>query len=58
MSTPSRSTDCAFDSSLLPQAIEEMLRWVTPVMRFRRTATCDTKVGGQTIRKGEKLVMD
>jgi cholest-4-en-3-one 26-monooxygenase len=45
------------DPSLLPQAIEEMLRWVTPVMQFRRTATCDAKVGDQVIRKGEKVVM-
>ena len=45
------------DPSLLPQAIEEMLRWVTPVMQFRRTALRDTEVGGQEIRKGDKLVM-
>ena len=45
------------DPKLLPQAVEEMLRWVTPVMQFRRTATRDTKVGGHSIRKGEKLVM-
>ena len=45
------------DPALLPQAIEEMLRWVTPVMQFRRTALKDTQVGGQAIRKGDKLVM-
>ena len=45
------------DPSLLPQAIEEILRWVSPVMQFRRTALCDTKIGDQTIRKGEKVVM-
>jgi cytochrome P450 len=45
------------DPSLLPQAIEEMLRWVTPVMQFRRTAMRDTKIGDQEIRKGEKVVM-
>ncbi len=45
------------DPSLLPQAIEEILRWVTPVMQFRRTAMCDTKIGDQEIRKGEKVVM-
>ena len=45
------------DPSLLPQAIEEILRWVTPVMQFRRTATRDTKVGDQEIHKGEKVVM-
>jgi cholest-4-en-3-one 26-monooxygenase len=45
------------DPSLLPQAIEEMLRWVSPVMQFRRTALRDTKIGDQEIRKGEKVVM-
>jgi cytochrome P450 len=45
------------DPSLLPQAIEEILRWVSPVMQFRRTALCDTKIGHQEIRKGEKVVM-
>ncbi len=45
------------DPKLLPQAIEETLRWVTPVMQFRRTAMCDTKIGDQVIRKGEKVVM-
>jgi cytochrome P450 len=45
------------DPSLLPQAIEEILRWVSPVMQFRRTALRDTKVGDQAIRKGEKVVM-
>lgn len=34
-------------------AIEEFVRWVTPVMTFRRTATQDTVLGGQEIRKGE-----
>jgi cytochrome P450 len=45
------------DPSLLPQAIEEILRWVSPVMQFRRTALRDTKIGDQPIRKGEKVVM-
>ncbi len=45
------------DPLLLPQAIEEMLRWVSPVMQFRRTALRDTKIGDQRIRKGEKVVM-
>ncbi len=45
------------DPSLLPQAIEEMLRWVTPVMQFRRTATQDTTIGDRAIRKGDKVVM-
>lgn len=45
------------DPSLLPQAIEEILRWVSPVMQFRRTAMRDTQIGNQEIRKGDKVVM-
>ena len=45
------------DPSLLPQAIEEMLRWVSPVMQFRRTATRDTRIGDREIRKGDKVVV-
>jgi cholest-4-en-3-one 26-monooxygenase len=45
------------DSSLLPQAIEEILRWVSPVMQFRRTAMCDTQLSDRKIRKGDKVVM-
>ncbi|MEO3788382.1 cytochrome P450 [Actinocorallia sp. B10E7] len=41
-----------FDARIGP-AIEEVVRWVTPVMTFRRTATQDTVLGGQEIRKGE-----
>jgi cytochrome P450 len=42
---------------LLPTAIEEMLRWVSPVVYMRRTAMVDTVVGGQEIRAGDKVVM-
>jgi cholest-4-en-3-one 26-monooxygenase len=45
------------DRSLLPSAIEEMLRWVAPVNVFRRTATRDTEIRGQTIREGEKIAL-
>jgi cholest-4-en-3-one 26-monooxygenase len=44
------------DRSLLPSATEEMLRWVTPVMHFRRTATMDTTLGGQAVHEGDKVV--
>ncbi len=37
--------------------IDEVLRWVTPVMTFRRTATQDTVLGGRQIRQGEWVVM-
>jgi cytochrome P450 len=45
------------DRSLLPQAVDEMLRWWCPVMRFRRTAIVDTDLGGQEIRAGDKVVV-
>jgi cytochrome P450 len=38
-------------------AVEEFIRWATPVMTFRRTAATDFELGGQTIRAGEKVVM-
>ena len=40
-----------------PAAVEEIVRWSTPVINFRRTATRDTTVGGQDIKAGEKVVM-
>jgi cholest-4-en-3-one 26-monooxygenase len=45
------------DPSLIPSAVEEMLRWVTPVMYFRRTAMKDTEIRGQKIKEGDKVVM-
>jgi len=44
------------DRSLLPSAVEEMLRYVTPVMHFRRTATTDLELGGQKITEGDKVI--
>jgi methyl-branched lipid omega-hydroxylase len=38
-------------------AVEEIVRWGTPVIHFRRTATEDTELAGQTVRAGEKVVM-
>ena len=38
-------------------AVEEFIRWATPVMTFRRTAATDVELGGQTIKAGEKVVM-
>jgi cholest-4-en-3-one 26-monooxygenase len=42
---------------LLTSAIEEMVRWVTPVIHFRRTATRDIEMRGQKIREGDKVVV-
>ena len=41
----------------LPSAVEEILRWATPVMTFRRTATADTVIGDQPIEAGDHVVM-
>src|ERR1700742_148268 len=38
-------------------AVEEFIRWASPVMTFRRTAATDFELGGQTILAGEKVVM-
>jgi cholest-4-en-3-one 26-monooxygenase len=44
------------DRSLLATAVEEMLRFVTPVMNFRRTATCDVVLSDTKIAAGDKVV--
>ncbi len=44
------------DRSLLPSAVEEMLRYVTPVMNFRRQTTTPITLGGQDIGADEKVV--
>ncbi|MNS80638.1 putative cytochrome P450 124 [compost metagenome] len=45
------------DRSLLPNAIEEMLRYSTPAMCFGRKALVDTVVGGQLIKAGQQVVL-
>jgi len=42
---------------LLDVAIEEILRWASPVLHFRRTAAADTEVHGQPIAAGDKIVI-
>ena len=41
----------------LPTAVEEMVRWATPIMTFRRTAARDCELNGQQITEGDKVVM-
>jgi cytochrome P450 len=43
--------------AVTPTAVEEIVRWATPVINFRRTATADAEVGGQAIAAGDKVVM-
>ena len=42
---------------LIPGAVEEFLRWASPVYHFRRTATRDVELGGAQIKEGDKVVM-
>lgn len=41
----------------LPVAVEELVRWATPIMTFRRTATRDCELGGERITAGDKVVL-
>jgi cytochrome P450 len=45
------------DRSLIPNATQEIIRWQSPVTHMRRTCMADTELGGQMIRKGEKVIM-
>jgi cytochrome P450 len=45
------------DRSLVPTAVDEMLRWTSPVVSFMRTATRDSELGGTSIREGEPVLM-
>jgi cytochrome P450 len=45
------------DRSLIPTAVEEVLRWTTPVIYFMRTATADTEIRGVPIAAGDPVVL-
>ncbi|CAN5553782.1 steroid C26-monooxygenase Cyp142 [soil metagenome] len=47
----------AADPSLVPGAVEEVLRWVTPLNNMFRRAAVDTEVGGRAIHRGDRIVM-
>lgn len=42
---------------LIPQMVEEAIRWISPVKHFMRTVTEDTEVGGETLQQGEWLML-
>jgi cytochrome P450 len=45
------------DPALMPTAVDEIIRWATPVLHFRRTATRDVELRGRTISEGDKVVV-
>jgi len=54
---PAAQDDLRAEPALMPSAVEEMLRWWTPVMTFRRTATTGCEIGGQHVGDGDKVVV-
>lgn len=57
MQNPEQMQKLRANPALLPQAIEEMFRWATPVKHFLRTATQDYSLRGQKIKAGDRLMM-
>jgi cytochrome P450 len=57
MESPDQKQMLVEDPSLIPGAVEESLRMFPAFAHFRRTATCDTEIGGKKIKEGEKVVM-
>ena len=49
--------DLVADPTLIPGAVEECLRWVTPIQAFARTVTADTVIGGVEVKELDYLVM-
>jgi cytochrome P450 len=45
------------DAGLIPNAVEELLRWTTPVISFMRTATADCTVRGQAVSGGDPVLL-
>ena len=54
---PEQRARLVADPSLMPTAVDEMLRYVSAVMEFRRTATRAVELRGQRIREGEKIII-
>lgn len=45
------------DPELLPDAVEEMLRWVSPIKNMNRTVTRDVELGGRLLHEGDKVLV-
>ena len=54
---PDQRQQLVDDASLIPSAIEELLRWETPVMGVARVAVEDTELGGCPIKKGDQVMI-
>jgi cytochrome P450 len=54
---PEQRAELAADESLIPAAVEEMLRWVTPIVAMSRTTTCPVEIGDKHIDASSYLIM-
>ena len=54
---PDERTKLENDPGLIPNTIQEIIRWQTPLAHMRRTATQDTELEGQKIKAGDKLAL-
>jgi cytochrome P450 family 142 subfamily A polypeptide 1 len=54
---PAQKKKLVDDPSKIPTAVEEMLRWVSPIKNMARTVTRDTVLRGQTLKEGDKLLL-
>jgi cytochrome P450 len=57
MDNPDQMARLRDDPALMPTAVEEILRWSTPVLHFRRTTTRDVELRGTHMRAGDKVVV-
>jgi cytochrome P450 family 142 subfamily A polypeptide 1 len=54
---PAQRRLLAAEPARIPTAVEEMLRWVSPIQNMARTATCDVELRGERIRAGDRLLL-
>jgi cytochrome P450 family 142 subfamily A polypeptide 1 len=54
---PAQRDQLRDDASLIPGAVEEMLRWVTPIKNMARTITRDVEVGGRELHEGDEVLL-
>jgi cholest-4-en-3-one 26-monooxygenase len=57
LDNPDQYAELVADPSLMESAVEEILRWASPVLYFRRNVTADTEIRGQEIKAGDKVTI-
>ncbi|GHF65512.1 cytochrome P450 [Streptomyces mashuensis] len=57
LENPAQLAALCADPSLVPSAVEEIVRWVTPATHFARQVARDTEIGGRRVRAGERVVL-